>query len=115
MNMKKIEKIIKKFSKDRNWEEYHNPKNLSMALNVEASELLEIFQWLTLEESAQLDVAKRRHAKQEIADIAVYLIRICMKLDIDLEEAIIEKMILNEKKYPLEDNKGNKIMYGKKS
>ena len=85
-----------------------------MALSVEASELLEIFQWLELEQAENLSDDKKEHAKQELADIAVYLIRMCMKLDINLEDAIIEKMKLNEKKYPLFDEKGNKIEYGKK-
>lgn len=115
MDMKKVEAIIKKFSQERDWEQFHNPKNLSMALSVEASELLEIFQWLTLEQAENLDQKKREHAKQEIADIAVYLIRMCMHLNIDLEDAIIEKMKLNEKKYPLIDENGEKIEYGKKS
>lgn len=115
MDIENIKKLILKFSDERNWEEFHNPKNLSMALNVEASELLEIFQWLTSEQAANLDKDKHEHAKQEIADIAVYLIRMCIKLDINLEEAIIEKMKLNEIKYPLEDKNGNKINYGKKS
>lgn len=115
MNMQKIESVIKDFSEKRDWEKFHNPKNLSMALSVEASELLEIFQWLDLEQSSSLKGEKKEHAKQEIADIAVYLIRMCMKLDINLEEAIFEKMKLNEKKYPLEDDKGNKINYGKKN
>lgn len=115
MDIENIKKIILQFSDDRNWEEFHNPKNLAMALSVEASELVEIFQWLTLEQSANLNEEKKEHAKQEIADIAVYLIRMCIKLDINLEDAIIEKMKLNEKKYPLEDNNGKKIEYGKKS
>ena len=114
MNMQKIEAIIKDFSEQRDWEKFHNPKNLSMALSVEASELLEIFQWLELEQANNLSDDKKEHAKQEIADIAVYLIRMCMKLDINLENAIIEKMKLNEKKYPLVDENGNKIEYGKK-
>lgn len=114
MDMEKIQTIIKEFSTKRDWEKFHNPKNLSMALNVEASELLEIFQWLSLEQAENLDEKKRAHAKQEIADIAVYLIRMCMHLDIDLEEAIIEKMKLNEKKYPLFDEDGIRIKYGKK-
>jgi len=114
MDMQKIEAIIKDFSEQRDWEKFHNPKNLSMALSVEASELLEIFQWLELEQANNLSNDKKEHAKQEIADIAVYLIRMCMKLDINLEDAIIEKMKLNEKKYPLVDEDGNKIEYGKK-
>lgn len=113
MNMEKIKEIILKFSNDRNWDSAHNPKNLSMALNVEASELLEIFQWLSLEEATNLKPKQKEHAKQEIADIAVYLIRMCIKLDINLEEAIVEKMKLNEKKYPLFDEEGNKIEYKK--
>lgn len=115
MDMQRIQKIIKKFSDERNWEQFHNPKNLSMALSVEASELLEIFQWLDFEQANNLEKNKKEHAKQEIADIAVYLIRMCMKLDINLEDAIIEKMKLNEKKYPLIDKDGNKIEYGKKN
>ena len=114
MDMKKIQTIIKEFSTNRDWEKFHNPKNLSMALSVEASELLEIFQWLNLEQSEKLPKDKKEHAKEEIADIAVYLIRLCMKLDIDLEEAIVEKMKKNEKKYPLYDEDGRKIEYGKK-
>lgn len=114
MDMQNLKKRILKFSHDRNWEEAHNPKNLSMALNVEASELLEIFQWLSLEEAANLQGEKKEHARQEIADIAIYLIRMCIKLDIDLEKAILDKMILNETKYPLFDKDGNKIVYKKK-
>ncbi len=114
MDMEKIQAIIKNFSEQRDWERFHNPKNLSMALSVEASELLEIFQWLDLEQSENLDEKKREHAKQEIADIAVYLIRMCMHLNIDLEEAIIEKMKMNERKYPLIDKDGKRISYGKK-
>lgn len=114
MNIEKIEAIIKEFSEQRDWEKFHNPKNLSMALSVEASELLEIFQWLELEQATNLDDEKKEHARQEIADIAIYLIRMCMKLDINLENAIIDKMKLNEKKYPLLDENGTKIEYGKK-
>lgn len=114
MNMEKIESLIKDFSTKRDWEQFHNPKNLSMALSVEASELVEIFQWLDFEQASNLEGEKKEHAKQEIADIAVYLIRMCMKLDINLENAIVEKMKLNEKKYPLHDENGNKINYGTK-
>jgi len=114
MDMEKIQSIIKEFSTQRDWEKFHNPKNLAMALNVEASELLEIFQWLTLEQAQNLSGDKKEHAREEIADIAVYLIRICMHFDIDLEKAIIDKMKKNEKKYPLYDEDGVKIEYGKK-
>lgn len=111
MEIKKIKEIIKKFSEDRDWEQFHSPKNLSMALSVEASELLEIFQWLTEEESYKLSDSKKQHTKEEVADIAIYLLRICMKLDINLEEAILEKMKKNEEKYPVEKAKGSAKKY----
>ena len=111
MNIKKIEKILKQFSQDRDWEQFHSPKNLSMALSVEASELVEIFQWLTEEESYTLNDSKKQHTKEEIADIAIYLLRICMKLDINLEEAILEKMKKNEEKYSVDKVKGSAKKY----
>ena len=111
MNIKTIEQMIQKFSQDRDWEQFHSPKNLSMALSVESSELVEIFQWLTEEQSYNLNDSKKQHAKEEVADIAIYLLRICMKLDINLEEAIIEKMKKNEEKYPVEKAKGSAKKY----
>lgn len=106
MDIDKIKKIIQKFSDDRDWNTYHSPKNLVMALSGEVGELNEIFQWLTEEESQNLSADGLQHTKEEVADIAIYLLRICMKLDIDLEEAIIEKMKKNEEKYPVDKVKG---------
>lgn len=114
MDIQHIQTIIKTFSKNRKWDKFHNPKNLAMALSVETAELVEIFQWLTEKQATHLDKDKREHLKEEIADICVYLIRICMAYDIDLEEAIISKMKKNEKKYPLYNEAGEKIDYGKK-
>lgn len=111
MEINKIKNILKKFSEDRDWEQFHSPKNLAMALSVEASELVEIFQWLTEEQSYNLSDSKKQHTKEEIADIAIYLLRICMKLDIDLEEAILEKMKKNEEKYPVDKVKGSAKKY----
>ena len=115
MDMQKIENIIQNFSKERDWDQFHNPKNLAMALSVETAELVEIFQWLEPEQVLNINEAKKEHLKEEIADISVYLLRICMAYDINLEEAIISKMKKNEKKYPLIDVDGNKIVYGKKN
>lgn len=115
MNQEKIETIIKNFSKQRDWDKFHNPKNLSMALSVETAELVEIFQWLNEEQSLNLKDDKLEHLKEEVADIAVYLLRICMVYNIDLEEAIVSKMKKNEIKYPLYDELGNRIDYGKKN
>ena len=112
--MEKIEALIRKFSQERDWEKFHNPKNLAMALSVETAELVEIFQWLNEDQSLNLDKSKKEHLEEEIADIAVYLLRICYSYNIDLEEAIISKMKKNEIKYPLYDKTGHKIDYGKK-
>ena len=113
MNLNKIEQRIQKFSDDRNWESFHNPKNLVMALNGEVGELNEIFQWLNFEESMNLPDDVLEHTKEEVADIAIYLLRICMKLDINLEDAILNKMIKNEKKYPVETSQGGSKKYSK--
>jgi NTP pyrophosphatase (non-canonical NTP hydrolase) len=84
-----------------------------MALNGEVGELNEIFQWLTFDDSLNLPKDVHEHTKEEIADIAIYLIRICMKLDIDLEEAIMNKMSKNEAKYPIDSSKGDQKKYSK--
>lgn len=114
MDLQNIQNIIKTFSKQRDWDKFHNPKNLAMALSVETSELVEIFQWLDEKQAATLSGNKKEHLEEEIGDVAVYLLRICMAYDINLEDAIISKMKKNEKKYPLFDENGNKIDYGKK-
>jgi dCTP diphosphatase len=111
LNIEKIKKILKSISGERHWDQYHSPKNLSMALNVEASELMEIFQWLTEEESYNLNENKLENVKDELADIAIYLLRICMKYDINLEEAIYSKLEKFEKKYPVDKSKGNAKKY----
>lgn len=113
MDIQKIKQRIQKFSDDRDWNTHHNPKNLVMALNGEVGELNEIFQWLDFEESLNLPPDVLEHTKEEVADIAIYLIRICMKLDINLEEAIQNKMTKNEAKYPVETSKGGSKKYSK--
>ncbi|PLY10912.1 MAG: nucleotide pyrophosphohydrolase [Arcobacter sp.] len=115
MDMEKIKDLILTFSKQRDLDKFHNPKNLAMALSVETAELVEIFQWLNEEQSLNLDKAKREHLEEEIADIAVYLLRICYSQNIDLEKAIISKMKKNIDKYTLHDKNGQKIAYGKKN
>lgn len=113
MNLPKILEIINKFSDDRDWDRFHSPKNLVMALTGEVGELNEIFQWLTEEESYSFTSDTKQHVKDEVADIAIYLLRICMKLDIDLEDAILQKMKKNEEKYPIEKAKGSAKKYTK--
>ena len=103
---------INQFSEERNWAQFHSIKNLAMALSVEVAELLEIYQWKTELESNDLeDTELQIKAKEEIADIFIYLLRISSKLNIDLEKAVNEKMALNEIKYPIEKSLGNSKKY----
>lgn len=102
---------LRKFAEERDWDQFHSPKNLSMALNVEAGELLEHFQWLTEEQSKSPAPEKLREIENEIADIQVYLIRLADKLGIDIIEATREKMKHNAAKYPADKVKGSARKY----
>ncbi|MBT7557906.1 nucleotide pyrophosphohydrolase [Candidatus Woesearchaeota archaeon] len=102
MDIKQIQIQLSKFANERDWDQFHNPKNLAMALSVEASELVEIFQWLTPEQSEEImESSESEHVKEEIADILIYLIRIADKLNVDLESSISEKIIKNRNKYQI--------------
>lgn len=114
MDINEITNKIKKFSEDRNWDKFHTPKNLSMALSVEVAELVEIFQWLSQEESSNLSEDNLQSVKEELADILIYLIRIADKFNIDLEESVDEKILINEQKYPVELSRGNAVKYNKR-
>ena len=103
MDLKKINQKIKSFVKARDWDQFHSPKNLSMALSVEASELVEIFQWLKESDLKKIDKEK---VAEEIADIFFYLIRISQKMNIDIEKSFYKKMIKNVKKYPIKLSRG---------
>jgi dCTP diphosphatase len=108
MNIKKIQKQLADFANERDWDQFHNPKNLAMALSVEASELVEIFQWLTPEQAeAIMSSSESEHVKEEMADIMIYLIRIADKLNVDLESAVTDKIVKNGKGYPVSLSKGN--------
>ena len=108
MNIKKIQKQLSDFADERDWNQFHNPKNLSMALSVEASELVEIFQWLTPEQAeAIMSTDEGEHVKEEIADVMIYLIRLADKLNVDLEDAVADKIIKNGEKYPIDTSKGS--------
>lgn len=102
---------IAEFARERDWEQFQTPKNLAMAMSVEASEVLEHFQWLTAEESFLLDADKKKDVGHELADVLAYLVRLADQLDIDLEEAVREKMKLNEEKYPAERVRGSAKKY----
>ncbi|MBY0518754.1 MAG: nucleotide pyrophosphohydrolase [Bacteriovoracaceae bacterium] len=107
-----IQEKISQFAREREWEKFHTPKNIAMALTVEASELMEQFQWLTAEEANSVMSSEKAQAvKHEVADVAVYLLRLCDLLKIDLQSAIEEKIQLNAKKYPIEKSKGHARKY----
>ena len=101
MNIASLKKQLQEFAAARDWDQYHNPKNLAMALSVEASELQEIFQWLTAEESEDIRL-KPDHAAEEIADVFIYLVRLADVLNIDIEEAVQHKLTKNAEKYRAE-------------
>ena len=102
---------LRKFADERDWNQFHSPKNLAMALSVEAAELMEHFQWMSEAESQSPPVEKREKVREEIADVLLYLIRIADKLDIDLVVAADEKIELNAIKYPVQKARGNSKKY----
>ncbi len=98
---------LREFAQARDWEQFHSPKNLSMALIVEAAELVEHFQWLTESQSQTLDQEKREQVAQELADVLLYLVRLADRLDIDLLDAARRKLVINAQKYPADKVRGS--------
>ena len=112
MNLENLKLKLREFSKDRDWEQFHNPKNLATALSVEASELLEIFQWSNDGGLNEInDPKKREEIEKEIADIFNYLIKLVDILDMDLEKVALDKIKENAEKYPIETSKGKSVKY----
>ncbi|GMQ96168.1 MAG: nucleotide pyrophosphohydrolase [Gammaproteobacteria bacterium] len=95
------------FAAERDWDQFHAPKNLAMALIAECAELVEHFQWLTAAQSATLTSEKKAAVRLELADVLIYLVRIADKLDIDLIAAAADKVAINEKRYPAEKVRGD--------
>ena len=102
---------LRDFAAARDWDQFHSPKNLAMALSVEAAELLEHFQWLTEEESRKLDPGAQAAVSEEIADVLLYLIRLGDQLHIDPVAAAQRKMAKNAQKYPADKARGNSKKY----
>lgn len=111
--MKKLQNEIEEFVTERDWQQFHSPKNLAMALSVEVAELVEIFQWLTQKESYTSEGNLRDHIEEEIGDIMIYLTTLAAKFDIDPVAAGIKKMKRNREKYPAEIVRGNADKYDK--
>ena len=113
-NMPELEQLraaIRKFRDERDWMQFHNPKNLACSIVIEAAELLEHFQWKNSTESEAAALGKRDEIAEEIADVAIYLIELADNLGIDLAEAIEEKLRINSEKYPAEKAKGTAKKY----
>ncbi len=106
-----LKERLRIFAKARDWDQFHSPKNLSMALSAEVAEIVEHFQWLTEEQSQNLSTDKLAEVETELADTLIYLIRLADKLDIDLLAAAENKIDDNEKKYPVNLSKGNAKKY----
>lgn len=101
--MNEIKALIQKiddFRDERNWRPHHNPKDLAISLSIEASELLEAFQWRTSEEAWE---ENQENIKEEIADVLIYALTLCSELNIDVEEIVVDKIRKNGKKYPLKN------------
>jgi NTP pyrophosphatase (non-canonical NTP hydrolase) len=102
---------LRHFADERDWDQFHAPKNLVMALSVEASELLEHFQWLNEQQSHELPPDKLQEVAYEMADIFIYLMRLSDKLDIDIIKAVEEKIVMNDRKYPADKVRGSSKKY----
>ena len=111
MSLDTLRDALRAFAAARDWEQFHSPKNLSMALSVEAAELMEHFQWLTEAQSLALAPDALGRVKEEIADVLLYLVRLSDRLDIDPLEAAREKLAANEAKYPVEKARGTARKY----
>jgi len=106
-----LKQRLREFADTRDWNQFHSPKNLCMALGVEVAEITEHFQWLTEEQSRNLPQDKLGEVANELADTLLYLVRLADKLDIDLLDAALNKIELNEQKYPVEKSRGNARKY----
>jgi NTP pyrophosphatase (non-canonical NTP hydrolase) len=110
-DLPELRERVRAFVAERDWERFHSPKNLAMALSVEASELVELFQWLTEEESSAPDPERRRRVAEEMADVLWFLVRLSDRLDIDLLAAAEAKLAANAAKYPADRVRGSSKKY----
>lgn len=112
-NFNDLRAAIRAFAQARDWEQFHTPKNLVMALSVETAELMEHFQWLSPEQSTALDAKTKEEVAQEIGDVLIYLTRLADVLEIEPLQAAFDKIELNAVKYPVDKSKGNNTKYDK--
>lgn len=109
MDFSDLAQKLRDFAQERDWEQFHSPKNLSMALSVEVSELVENFQWLTEDQSSSLEVDELAEVAAEIADIQIYLTRLADQLGVDIEDAVTKKLEVNASKYPVAQAYGSAL------
>ena len=109
--LEELRNALRQFAAERDWDQFHSPKNLASALCVEAAELLEHFQWLTEDQSRNLSPEAKAKVTDELADVLGYLIRLADKLDVDLIEAARNKIVRNAEKYPIEKARGSARKY----
>ncbi|BBL69643.1 nucleotide pyrophosphohydrolase [Methylogaea oryzae] len=116
MDIPALQHQLRQFADERDWQQFHSPKNLAIALSVEAAELLERFQWLTDEQSRRLAETPPDYeaVRQEMADVLIYLLRLADQLGVDLEPAVRDKMRQNAEKYPVQLAKGNATKYNRR-
>lgn len=112
-DLNEIKEKLRQFAMARDWDQFHSPKNLSMALAGEVGELIELFQWLTEEQSNNLSREQYVAVEEEVADVFLYLLRLADKLGVDLLKAANNKIVINEQKYPVDKVKGSSKKYTK--
>ena len=110
-NLDQLRDALRHFVEERDWNQFHSPKNLAIALSVEAAEVLEHFQWLSESESTKLTPAGLAQVREELADVLLYLVRLADKLDVDLLAAADDKLAVNAKKYPADRVRGSSKKY----
>ena len=111
MNIDDLAARLREFAREREWEQFHGPKNLAMALAVEAAELMEHFQWLTEQQSGALSPEAKEQVAAELADVFIYTVRLADRLGVDLEPAVEAKILVNAAKYPAEKCRGSVKKY----
>lgn len=112
-SLQELRDALRVFAAERDWDQFHSPRNLATALAVEAAELLEPFQWLDESAGRELPPAARAAVEEEMADVLLYLVRLADKLDVDLAQAARTKMARNAQKYPIEKSRGSSRKYDK--
>ena len=101
IDVDELQQRLREFADARDWEKYHSPKNLVMAMSVEMAELMEHFQWMTEQQSLNMDTKTRKKIALEMADVLIYLVRMADRCGVDLDHAVEKKLVLNGQKYPV--------------